>query len=54
MRKKNKDCDTCLKLNCNICMNMNEWEQGRDLMNKPNSKDMEAMIKLIKKDYGEK
>lgn len=51
MKKKIKDCKLCSKLTCNICIDKNEWERGRDWLNKPNSKDMTNMINLIKKDY---
>ena len=47
-------CKDCSKMNCNICINGNEWEQGRDHLGKPNSKDMDNMINLMKKEYKKK
>jgi len=67
MKKKNKppcDCSYCknycenVNRHCWICLELSEFEPkldlSKDLMNKPNERDMERMIKLIKKDYGEK
>jgi len=49
MKRKIKDCESCANKHilCFICLEFSEYETkidySKDLMNKPNSREMEAM-----------